>query len=188
MLWPFCCFGRFHAFATELELALCGDGAHHRRSALFAGWPLYVRGGKTTKCMVRLSGVAAPLDPPTAAARFRRAFQRAHRARYVRAVCRPWPTLSTFTLIASPVVRNVLSPNGSKYFPHPRDSCYIRRSGQALVNSFSNDVQDRVRDQARRLVDNRHRPSRPASLSAGGWLVFDLTDVARCNPTPSCWC
>jgi len=167
------------AFATELELRYAAMERLIADQLFSQDGRLYVRGGKTTKCMyaylesphVGSTGgrlrVSARFSGRTALDMFGR--------------CVGLGDSFDFTLIASPVVRNGALALTEVNISTPRDSYYIRRVRQALVSSFSKTFKIEVRDQARRLVEQLPSTVSAKPLYQRELARFDLTDV-RAEP------
>src|SRR5712692_7029288 len=167
------------AFATELELRYAAMERIIADQLFSQDGRLYVRGGKTTKC------VYAYLESPRVAStdgRIRVSARFSGRtALDMFGRCVGLGDSFDFTLIASPVVRNAALALTEVNISTPRDSYYIRRVRQALVGSFSKTFKIEVRDQARRLVEQPPLAADAKPLYQRELARFDLTDV-RAQP------
>ena len=162
-------------FATELELRYGAIECIIADQLFSQDGRLYVRGGKTTKCMFayleapRVGSVEGRLR---VAARFS-----GRTALDVLGRCVGLGDSFDFTLIATPVVRNGALALTEVNISTPRDSYYIRRVRPALVNSFSKSFKIDVRDQARRLAEQPPSPTDSKPNYQRELARFDLTDV-----------
>ena len=163
------------ACATELELRYAAMERIIADQLFSQDGRLYVRGGKTTKC------VYAYLESPrvgSTGGRLRVSARFSGRtALDMFGRCVGLGDSFDFTLIASPVVRNGALALTKVNISTPRDSYYIRRVRQALVGSFSKTFKIEVRDQARRLVEQPPLAADAKPLYQRELARFDLTDV-----------